>query len=118
MLATVLLWTVIGFIAGALPFSVWLGRLAVDRDIRRYGDGNPGAANAVRAGGWKIGLPAVILDGLKGAIPVGVAYHAFGIAAGDWFRWSWRPYSGMRSHRFSAFEGVRRLRRPSACGRD
>ena len=41
MLATVLLWTVIGFIAGALPFSVWLGRLAVDRDIRRYGDGNP-----------------------------------------------------------------------------
>jgi len=104
MLATVLLWTVIGFVAGALPFSVWLGRLAVDRDIRRYGDGNPGAANAVRAGGWRIGLPAVILDGLKGAIPVGVAYHAFGVAG-----WGLVPVvlAPVFGHAFSPFLGFR-----------
>ena len=104
MFATVLLWTIIGFIAGALPFSVWLGRLATRRDIRQFGDGNPGAANAVRAGGWRIGLPAVILDGLKGAIPVGVAYHAFGIAG-----WGLVPVvlAPVFGHAFSPFLGFR-----------
>ena len=33
-----------------------------------------------------------------------MAYHAFGIAGWDWFRWCWRRYSGMRSRRFWAFE--------------
>ena len=104
MFATVLVWTIIGFIAGALPFSVWLGRLATRRDIRQFGDGNPGAANAVRAGGWRIGLPAVILDGLKGAIPVGVAYHAFGIAG-----WGLVPVvlAPVFGHAFSPFLGFR-----------
>ena len=104
MLATVFLWTVIGFIAGALPFSVWLGRLAAGRDIRRYGDGNPGAANAFRAGGWKIGLPAVILDGLKGAIPVGVACNAFGVTG-----WGLVPVvlAPIFGHAFSPFLGFR-----------
>jgi len=69
---TVLFWTVLSFVLGALPFSVWLARL-VGADVRRYGDSNPGAANAWRAGGWKIGLPALLLDVLKGAGPVGVA---------------------------------------------
>lgn len=53
---TVLFWTALGFLLGAVPFSAWLARL-VGADVRRYGDGNPGAANAWRAGGWKIGLP-------------------------------------------------------------
>jgi len=69
---TVPFWTALSFVLGALPFSVWLARLA-GADARRYGDGNPGAANAWRAGGWKIGLPALLLDVLKGAVPVGVA---------------------------------------------
>jgi len=75
-----MVWTLLGFLLGASPFSLWLGRLALNIDIREYGDGNPGAANAWRAGGWRVGLPAVLLDYLKGAIPVGLAHYTVGIA--------------------------------------
>lgn len=74
-----LLWTLLAFIAGALPFSVWIGELTLDEDIRRYGDGNPGATNVMRAGGKVWGLLAAVLDMLKGALPVGLAYAVAGI---------------------------------------
>lgn len=41
-----LLWTALGFLLGAMPFSYWLGRLILYADIRHYGDGNPGTINA------------------------------------------------------------------------
>ena len=69
----VVFWTVLGFVLGSMPFSFWLGRLFSQVDIRHYGDGNPGAANAWRAGGWRLGMPASLLDYLKGAVPVGLA---------------------------------------------
>lgn len=72
-------WMAVGFLAGSLPFSVWLGRLLLRTDIRRYGDGNPGAANAWRAGGWPVGIMAGLLDYLKGAIPVSVAHFYLGM---------------------------------------
>jgi glycerol-3-phosphate acyltransferase PlsY len=79
---TALFWMLLGFWLGAIPFSVWLGRLALQADIRHFGDGNPGATNAWRAGGWRVGLPALLLDYLKGAIPVGLAH--FGAGLSDW----------------------------------
>ncbi|NUM47949.1 MAG: glycerol-3-phosphate acyltransferase, partial [Anaerolineales bacterium] len=39
---TVVIWALIGFFSGALPFSVWVGQFAMGTDIRQYGDGNPG----------------------------------------------------------------------------
>jgi len=66
----VFLSTFILFLIGGMPFSFWLGMLLIKKDIRKYGDGNPGAANAWKAGGWKIGMLAGLLDFLKGAIPV------------------------------------------------
>lgn len=72
-------WTVIGFFSGSIPFSLILGRLAGQADIRQYGDHNPGAANVVRAAGWGWGLAAVLLDGFKAAIPVGIAWFVVGI---------------------------------------
>jgi len=74
-----LFWMAVGFLSGSIPFSVWIGRLLLRADIRRYGDGNPGAANAWRAGGWPVGLLAGLLDYLKGAIPVGFAYFRLGM---------------------------------------
>jgi glycerol-3-phosphate acyltransferase PlsY len=77
---TALIWTLIGFFLGALPFSVWLGRLVLRTDIRRYGDGNPGATNVFRAGNRVIGMLALVLDMLKGATPVALATYVFGVA--------------------------------------
>jgi glycerol-3-phosphate acyltransferase PlsY len=74
-LMTVSLWFLYAFISGALPLSVWLGRLALGVDIRQYGDGNPGAANVWRAGGARWGVLAILLDAFKGAIPVGLVNH-------------------------------------------
>ncbi len=64
-----------GFISGSIPFSLLLGRLVSSKDIRTVGDGNPGAANAWKAGGWRSGLPAMILDISKGFLPVYLAVH-------------------------------------------
>ncbi len=74
-----LLWTIIAFIAGAMPFSLWLGKVVLRTDIRDYGDGNPGASNVFRAGGKFWGTIAMLLDGFKGAIPVWIAIYAVGI---------------------------------------
>lgn len=74
---TSLTWTLIGFLLGSLPISVWLGKLVLRTDIRDYGDGNPGGTNVLRAGGRGLGLLAIILDMLKGAIPVSLAHYVF-----------------------------------------
>lgn len=69
----VILWVILAFLSGSLPFSVWVGRLALHEDVRQFGDGNPGASNVFRAGGKGWGVLALVLDFLKGAIPVGLA---------------------------------------------
>jgi glycerol-3-phosphate acyltransferase PlsY len=66
---------------GACPFSLWLGRLFLGKDIRDYGDGNPGAANVFRAGGRKLGFLAVFLDVAKGVPFVLMAHAVFGLPA-------------------------------------
>jgi len=62
---------IIAFVIGSIPFSLIAVRL-VGRDIRSYGEGNPGTANAFRAGGMKVGVPALILDSFKGVVPVAI----------------------------------------------
>lgn len=69
----------IGFVIGSFPFSVWLVRWIVHADVREFGDGNPGAINAGRAGGWRMGLPVLLLDVIKGALPVALARFVFGL---------------------------------------
>ena len=66
------------FWLGACPFSVWIGRWFLGKDIRDYGDGNRGAANVFRTGSRKLGSLAVILDMAKGAPFVILAYAFFG----------------------------------------
>ena len=63
-------WFFIGLFCGALPWSVWITRRFVGRDAREIGDGNPGSANAWKLGGWIVGVLALILDVLKGVVPV------------------------------------------------
>ena len=69
------------FILGAIPFSVFIGRTLLKKDITRYGDGNPGAANVFRAGNILLGLLAVVLDVAKGVPFVLVAHTNFGLSS-------------------------------------
>ena len=66
------------FCLGACPFSVWIGRWLLGKDIREYGDGNPGAVNVFRAGGRKSAFLAAILDTAKGVPFVLLAHSFFG----------------------------------------
>jgi acyl phosphate:glycerol-3-phosphate acyltransferase len=69
----VFIWTLVGFLLGSIPFSLIFGRLLAKKDIRSIGDGNPGGANAIKAGGIKVGIPAIICDIGKGFVPVFLA---------------------------------------------
>ena len=55
-----------GFGLGSVPFSVLIGRRVLGKNIREYGDGNPGAFNVFKAGGQKSGYLAIALDVGKG----------------------------------------------------
>jgi len=99
-----LVFIVLAFLFGSIPFSVWLGRLFLKEDVRRYGDGNPGAANVFRAGGKTVGLLALILDVTKGALPVGLAYQNMGVRGIPMFLIAMAPILG---HVFSPFLSFR-----------
>ena len=99
---TTLVWIIIAFVCGAFPFSVWVGKLALRTEIRNYGDHNPGATNVIRAGGWKWGVPALLLDYLKGVVPVGIAYFVVGLDGISLVLVALAPILG---HAFSPFLG-------------
>jgi len=90
----------LAFLCGSLPFSVWLGKIFLKRDVRQYGDGNPGAANVFRAGNHWVGLLVLILDITKAAVPVGLAYVNFGIRGMEMALIAIAPILG---HAFSPF---------------
>ena len=64
------------FWLGACPFSVWVGRWILGREVREYGDHNPGATNVFRAGGRKSYILAALLDIAKG-VPFVYLAHAY-----------------------------------------
>jgi glycerol-3-phosphate acyltransferase PlsY len=90
----------IAFLCGSLPFSVWLGKLFLGKDVRQYGDGNPGAANVFRSGSKLVGLFALLLDVSKAAAPVGLAYFNLGIRGAPMVLIAIAPVLG---HVFSPF---------------
>lgn len=74
-----LIFIVITYIFGALPCGVWLGKWVKNIDIREHGSKNSGATNAYRILGPKYGIMVLIMDALKGFIPLYLA-SIFGVA--------------------------------------
>lgn len=73
-----LFFIVIAYLFGALPCGVWLGKGTKNIDIREHGSKNSGATNAYRILGPKYGIMVLIMDALKGYIPLYLA-NIFGI---------------------------------------
>lgn len=61
---------IIAYFIGAIPTGLWLGMKLRNIDIREHGSGNLGATNAFRVLGPKIGTIVLLLDVLKGLVPV------------------------------------------------
>ena len=65
-----LIWTVIGYLLGSIPFGLVITRAMGLGDLRQIGSGNIGATNVLRTGNKGAALATLLLDGGKGAIAV------------------------------------------------
>jgi glycerol-3-phosphate acyltransferase PlsY len=61
-----------GFLAGSLPWGLWMGWVVKRQDIRKLGSGNLGATNVFRQVGWFAGLVVLLLDAGKGYLATAV----------------------------------------------
>lgn len=69
----------IAFLLGSIPFGLIIARLK-GIDIRQHGSGNIGATNVLRVVGKKYGITCLLLDALKGFIPVAIAINLIQIS--------------------------------------
>jgi acyl phosphate:glycerol-3-phosphate acyltransferase len=61
---------VLAYLIGSLSFAVIVSRLMGLKDPRSYGSGNPGATNVLRSGSKAAAVLTLLLDALKGFVPV------------------------------------------------
>lgn len=67
-----ILFPVIGYLLGAIPFGLVIGKL-VGADVRKEGSKNIGATNVSRVLGKKLGFLTLVCDCLKSVIPMVLA---------------------------------------------
>ncbi|MFC6283570.1 MULTISPECIES: glycerol-3-phosphate 1-O-acyltransferase PlsY [Polaromonas] len=60
----------LSYLLGSLSFAVIVSRLLGLQDPRSYGSKNPGATNVLRSGSKVAAVATLLLDGLKGWLPV------------------------------------------------
>ena len=68
------------YLVGSLSFAVIVSRVMGLKDPRNFGSGNPGATNVLRSGSKTAAIVTLVLDGLKGWLPVVLV------------RWFGKPY--------------------------
>jgi len=103
---------VIGYLLGAIPSGVIIGKLMHGIDVRDHGSGSMGMTNVIRTVGAKAGFIVLILDLLKGCVAVALAWAIFYSANHDMVHWgqmaggaaavighSWPVYVGFRGGR-------------------
>ena len=73
--------TLLAYLIGSLSFAVVVSRFMGLADPRTYGSKNPGATNVLRSGNKVAALLTLLLDGVKGWLPVWWVVH-FGAAYG------------------------------------
>ena len=60
----------LAYLLGSLSFAVIVSRVMGLKDPRSYGSNNPGATNVLRSGSKAAAVATLILDALKGWLPV------------------------------------------------
>ena len=61
---------VVGYLLGSIPTGLWIGKWRGGEDIRATGSGRTGATNTFRALGIRWSVTVLVLDALKGGIPI------------------------------------------------
>ena len=65
------------YVSGSIPFGLILTKFFGNIDVRKIGSGNIGATNVLRPGNKFLALTTLILDILKGFIPVSITLQYF-----------------------------------------
>ena len=73
----VLIVILFSYLSGSIPFGLILTKIFGDQDIRNIGSGNIGATNVLRTGNKFLAALTLVLDILKGYIPVIIAQQYF-----------------------------------------
>ena len=74
-----ILYFIISFFVGSIPFGYLIVKKAKNQDIRNFGSGNIGATNVARVMGIKWAFLTFLLDGLKCLVTVAIARKIFNI---------------------------------------
>lgn len=78
-MSIMILYLIVSFLIGGIPFGLFIGKFFCKTDIRTQGSGNIGATNVARVLGMKYAVPTFILDGLKSFLPVFIGKRLFSI---------------------------------------
>ena len=73
----VLLVILFSYLSGSIPFGLILTRIFSNKDLRSIGSGNIGATNVLRTGNKLLASLTLILDILKGFLPVLITQKYF-----------------------------------------
>jgi glycerol-3-phosphate acyltransferase PlsY len=74
---------IFAYLLGSVPWALIITRRFTAMDIRKLGSGNIGATNVSRMAGIRLGLLTLVMDVLKGSLPVYLTVKSIG-AAGLW----------------------------------
>lgn len=102
---SLLLAAVLGYLLGAIPFGLIIGRLTKGIDLREYGSHRTGATNALRTLGTRAAAAVFLLDVAKGVAAVLLARLLF--AADPMVEWA-AALAGLAAivgHNWSVFIG-------------
>jgi glycerol-3-phosphate acyltransferase PlsY len=69
-------WIFISYLCGSIPLGLLIARAVTGKDVREVGSGNVGATNVRRAAGPAAAAATLLLDALKGFLPVLLAPRA------------------------------------------
>lgn len=67
-----ILYLLIGYLLGSIPFALVIGLLFYKTDVRKHGSGNLGGSNTGRVLGKKAGIAVIVCDVLKVVLAVGI----------------------------------------------
>ena len=68
---------VFSYVSGSIPFGLILTKTFIKQDIRTIGSGNIGATNVLRTGNKILAILTLILDIIKGFVPVIITVKYF-----------------------------------------
>jgi glycerol-3-phosphate acyltransferase PlsY len=102
---TYLLAAALGYLLGAIPFGLVIGRMTRGIDLREYGSHRTGATNALRTLGTRLAVLVLVLDVAKGVAAVLLARVIFATEPQVEWAAAVAGFAAIVGHNWSVFIG-------------